>query len=37
MAKTVELETWYLAVDCAKCGKPIPFGEEIAPAILRGQ
>lgn len=31
MVKVTEPETWYFVVDCAKCGKPIPFSE--APAL----
>jgi len=29
--KMVEAGKWYFAVDCAKCGEPIPFAEAPSP------
>jgi DNA-directed RNA polymerase subunit RPC12/RpoP len=31
MAKLVEPDKWYFAVDCAKCGEAIPFLEAPSP------
>jgi hypothetical protein len=31
MSKFVEPEKWYLVVDCAGCGEPIPLAEVPSP------
>ena len=31
MSKMVEPGKWYLVVDCAACGEPIPFAEVPSP------
>jgi hypothetical protein len=31
MSKMVEPGKWYLVVDCAACGEPIPFAEVLSP------
>jgi hypothetical protein len=31
MSNFVQPGKWYFAVDCAKCGEPIPFGEAPSP------
>jgi DNA-directed RNA polymerase subunit RPC12/RpoP len=31
MAKATEPGKWYLVVNCAGCGEPIPFAETVSP------
>jgi hypothetical protein len=31
VTKVVQPGKWYLAVDCAGCGEPIPFAETVSP------